>query len=113
VRDHRRARAIINEVLEANPQDHGSRVVLAIALYRAGEWHASIDAISKLNPPNGNDSRAWMVLAMAHWQRGDRQTARRWYDKVIEWMKNQPGDEDLREFRTEAERLGIASSPSP
>jgi tetratricopeptide (TPR) repeat protein len=113
VRDHRRALAIINEVLEANPQDHGSRVVLAIALYRAGQWHASIDAISKLNPPNGNDSRAWMVLAMAHWQRGDRQTARRLYDKVIEWMKNQPGDEDLREFRAEAERLGIASSPSP
>jgi serine/threonine protein kinase len=113
VRDHGRALVIIKKTIEADPQDQEVQLALAIALYRAGELDASIDAIGKMNPPNGWDSRPWFILAMAHWQRGDRETARRWYDKAIEWMKRDPRDEELREFRAEAERLGIATSPSP
>jgi hypothetical protein len=47
---------------------------------------------------------------MAHWQRGERETARRWYDRAVAWMKeNQPRDEELRGFRAEAERLGLST----
>ena len=113
MRDHGRALAMIKEAVEAQPQDLFCRLALAVALYRAGEWDASIDAIGKMNPPNGWDSWPWFILAMAHWQRGDRETARRWYDKAIEWMKRDPRDEELREFRAEAERLGIATVRSP
>jgi hypothetical protein len=43
---------------------------------------------------------------MAHWRLDEREKARQWYDKAVEWMeKNQPNDEDLRRFRTEAEEL--------
>ena len=57
----------------------------------------------------GGDANDWFFLALAHWQRGDKEVARKWYDKAALWMeKNAPKDEELRQFRTEAEeRLGI------
>jgi serine/threonine-protein kinase len=104
---------IIEKALEAEPQNHFFRLALAASLYRAGKWDAAIDALGKLAPPNGVDSWPWFILAMAHWQRGDRDTARRWYDKATDWMKeNQPRDEELRGFRSEAARLGISTATS-
>ena len=46
---------------------------------------------------------------MAHWQLGDKEAARKWYDRAVEWMEtNQPKDEQLRRFRAEAaELLGV------
>ncbi len=113
MRDHERALVIIKKAIAADPQDQEVRLALATALYRAGEWDASINAIGEMNPPNGLNSWTWFILAMAHWQRGEREMARRWYDKAIEWMKNEPRDEDLREIRAEASRLGIATVSSP
>lgn len=43
---------------------------------------------------------------MTHWQLGEKQQAREWYDKAVEWMeKNKPNDEELLRFRAEAEEL--------
>ena len=52
---------------------------------------------------------------MAHWQVGNKEEARRWYDKAVEWMeKNKPDDEELRRFRAEAaELLGIPEKRQP
>lgn len=48
----------------------------------------------------------WFVLTMAHWQLGNKEESRRWYDKAVPWMeKNQAEDEELRRFRAEAEEL--------
>jgi hypothetical protein len=52
---------------------------------------------------------------MAHWQLGDKDQARSWYDKGIAWMdKLLPDNEELIRFRAEAkELLGIKDqSPS-
>jgi len=57
-------------------------------------------------------------LAMAHWQRGDKELARQWYVKACRWMEvhedkfsKEPGyfwDEEFCRFRAEAEEvLGI------
>ena len=56
------------------------------------------------------DATDWFFLAMAHWQLGDKDEARKWYDKAVEWMdKNQPKNEELLRFRAEAaELLGIS-----
>jgi hypothetical protein len=55
---------------------------------------------------NGGDSTDWFFLAMTHWQLGDKDQARKWFDKAVTWMeKNQPGNDKLRRFRTEAEEL--------
>ena len=43
---------------------------------------------------------------MAHWQLGEKQEARRWYDQAVTWIEqNQSTDQELRRFRTEAEEL--------
>jgi hypothetical protein len=62
----------------------------------------------------GGDSADFFFLAMAHWQLGHRDEARKWYVKAIEWMDNYlPGDKALRRFRAEAaELLGIAEPKS-
>ena len=55
---------------------------------------------------NGGDSFDWFFLAMSHWQLGQKDKAREWYDRAAQWMdKNQPTDEELRRFRAEAAEL--------
>jgi hypothetical protein len=52
---------------------------------------------------------------MNEWQLGNRDVARDWYAKAIEWMKQHPqirGGE-LHRFRAEAEELLGAPEPSP
>ncbi|HEY3393267.1 MAG TPA: hypothetical protein VGK58_11210, partial [Lacipirellulaceae bacterium] len=51
----------------------------------------------------------FFVLALAHWQLGHQQQARKWYVQAVEWMeKNNPDREDLQHLRAEAaELLGI------
>ena len=56
--------------------------------------------------PRGGDSAQWFCLAMAHWQLDNKDEARKWYDRAVAWMdKNQPNDEELSRFRTEAAEL--------
>lgn len=47
-----------------------------------------------------------LFLSMAHWQLGDQDEARRWYDKAMEWMtEHKSEDKQLIRFRAEAEAL--------
>ena len=80
---------------------------LGVARYRAGDWKAAIEALTKsMELGNGGDSTDWFFLAMAHWQLGDKTQARSWYDKAVPWMeKNQPKNEELIRFRDEAGAL--------
>jgi hypothetical protein len=63
----------------------------------------------------GGDSQHWFILAMAHWQLGNKAEARTWHDKAVAWMeKNAPKDEKLIRFRAEAaELLGLKEATKP
>jgi tetratricopeptide (TPR) repeat protein len=52
------------------------------------------------------------LLAMVRWKQGQKEDARRLYDKAVKWMdENKPKDETLVLFRAEAaELLGIAKN---
>jgi uncharacterized protein HemY len=80
---------------------------LGAAHYRAGDWKAAVTALEKsMELRKGGDAGDWFFLAMAHWQLGDKEQARQWYDKAVPWMdKNKPQDEELRRFRAEAAAL--------
>ena len=101
-----------------------------MAYYRAGDWKAAIAALEKSMELNkGGDSFDWFFLAMAKWQSGEKDAAREWYDKPVEWMqkdkpeymrgtffirnkyfshKNKPDHEALIRFGSEAaEVLGV------
>ena len=48
----------------------------------------------------------WFFLAMAHWKLGNKDEARAWYDRAVQWMdKNQPKNEELGRFQAEASEL--------
>jgi tetratricopeptide (TPR) repeat protein len=89
---------------------------LGVAQYRAGDWKGALDALGKSMELNqGGDSSDWFFLAMAHWQLGQKEQARTWYDKAIAWMeKHQQQNEELRRFRAEAAALlGIEPMAAP
>ena len=63
----------------------------------------------------GRNSFDDFFLAMAYWQLGDKEQARKWYGQAVAWMKkNRPQDEELCRFRAEAAvLLGIHEPPTP
>jgi WD40 repeat protein len=80
---------------------------LGIAHYRSGDWKDALTTLEKsVELGNGGDSFNGFFLAMTHWRLGNKDEARKWYDKAVEWMaKNKPGDDELRRYRTEAAEL--------
>jgi serine/threonine protein kinase/WD40 repeat protein len=85
---------------------------LGVAHYRAENWQEAIAALNKAEELAPGKYSAWNVffLAMAHWQIGEKEQARKEYRQAAAWMeKNQPRNEELRRFRAEAaELLGVA-----
>ena len=80
---------------------------LGTAQFRAGDWHAAINALDKsIGLRAGGDVADWFFLAMAHWQKGETDKAHSWYDKAVAWMDaKQSKDDELNRFRAEATTL--------
>jgi tetratricopeptide (TPR) repeat protein len=109
-RDPARAVALAKKAVELARKEGASWNTLGVAHYRAGDWKAAVEALTKsMELRKGGDSFDWFFLAMAHWHLGEKDKARKWFDQAAQWMdKNAPHDEELRRFRTEAaELLGI------
>jgi len=111
LRDPERAVALAKEVSESKPDDGELWNTLGIAHYRASNWQFAVNAMVKsMELRNGGDSFGWLYLAMAHWQLGNKDEARRRYDRVVNWMtENKPENEDLTRLHNEAaELLGVS-----
>lgn len=81
---------------------------LGVAQYYAGTWEGAIASLEKAESFAPRSSLAYngFFLAMAHWQLGHQDEARKWYQQSVEWMvKKQPKNEELVRFRAEAEQL--------
>ena len=104
LRDPARAVELAKKAVELKPKEGSCWNTLGVAHYRAGDWGAAVAALEKSGElRQGGDSFDWFFLAMAHWQLGDNEQARNWYDQAVQWMeKNKPEDEELRRFRAEA-----------
>ena len=63
----------------------------------------------------GGDATDWYFVAMAHWQLGRHEEARKWYAKAVEWMnENQSKSDELQRFRVVAtELIGVSDSAPP
>jgi len=74
--------------------------------YRAGNWQLSIESLEKsckLQKGGTGDEYQWIFLAMAQWQLGHKDEARKWYKQSIQSVKIWP--KNLRSVRAEAEEL--------
>jgi serine/threonine protein kinase/tetratricopeptide (TPR) repeat protein len=107
VRNASREVELARKAVELAPKEGNYWNTLGAAFYRAGEWKASIHALeTAMELRNGGDSFDWFFLAMAHWRLGEKDKAREWYDRAVQWMeKNQPKNEELRRFWAEASEL--------
>jgi tetratricopeptide (TPR) repeat protein len=111
LRDPKRAVALAEEAVELAPRSAWSWQILGWARYRTGAWKDSIAALEKSIDlrENGGESFQWFFLAMAHWQVGNKEQARKWYDRAVDWADRiRPADAQLLRFRAEAtELLGL------
>jgi serine/threonine-protein kinase len=107
LRDPARAVALAKKAIVFQPQSGVPWNTLGVALYRAGNGRAAIAALQRsMQLRKGGDSNDWFFLAMAHAQLGEKEEARRWYARAVQWMeKHQPQDVELRGFRAEAAAL--------
>jgi serine/threonine protein kinase/tetratricopeptide (TPR) repeat protein len=106
---------LAERAVAARPGDGSIWNTLGVARYRNHQWKEAIAAFDKsMGLRNGGDAYRWYFLAMCHWQLGEKDEARKWYDKAVEWTeKNQPKNTQLRHFRTEAEELLKAAIKEP
>ncbi len=114
-RDPPKAIKLAKEAVDVLPKQGGLWNTLGVAQYRSGEWRAAVEALNKavqLRGENGTDS---FFIAMAYWQQGDKQEARKWNNQAVAWMeKHQPQNKELRRIRAEAAALlGIVEQPQP
>jgi tetratricopeptide (TPR) repeat protein len=105
--DRQLALRLAKRAVELAPQSGDYWNTLGLAHYRAGGWKAAIEAVEKsIQLRAGGHPSDWVFLALAWWQKGDRDKARSWYDKAVQGMEqNKSQDEDLRRFRDEAAAL--------
>jgi serine/threonine protein kinase/Flp pilus assembly protein TadD len=106
-RDAGKAVEFAKKAVELKPTEGDNWNTLGAAHYRAGESKLAVEALNKsMSLRKGGDSTDWFFLAMAHWRLGEKDKARQWYEKAVQWMeKNNPQDDELRRFRAEAEEL--------
>jgi eukaryotic-like serine/threonine-protein kinase len=108
-RDPARALASARKAVELDPPRGAYWNTLGVAHVRAGHWREAVAAFEKSMKLGGGDSFDWFFLAMAQWQLGNREEARKWYGRALEWMaQHQPNHPELRRFRSEAAQvLGV------
>jgi tetratricopeptide (TPR) repeat protein len=83
---------------------------LGTARYRTGDWPGAIadleKAIGLRAPEVPINAAEGFFLAMAHWQRGDKDRARQWFARSVKWMDNGLTENaELKRFRAEAAAL--------
>jgi serine/threonine protein kinase len=105
--DPTRAAALMEQQLVQNPDDFIPHRVLGIARYRSGAWNDAIDSLKRsVALRSGTDGVSGFFLAMSYWQLDEKDEAARWYEKDIEWMKQNPlGHPTPQKILREAERL--------
>jgi serine/threonine protein kinase/Flp pilus assembly protein TadD len=100
------------ELDSSNPFSFNS---LGVAHYRNGDYKAAIAALERsIELRKGDVSGGGFFLAMSHWQLGNKDEARRCYEKAVQQIGEPPdahdatSDEELTRFRSEAaEVLGV------
>jgi serine/threonine-protein kinase len=101
------------KAVELDPTDGNFANTLALAEYRSGHWAESIAAAERsIERIKEVDASNWFFLAMAHWKKGEKDGAGKWFDKAVAWTREKdPKNAELRRFWTEAAEL--LSLPGP
>jgi tetratricopeptide (TPR) repeat protein len=107
LRDATQAVRLAKKAVAALPESADYRNTLGVAHYRKGDDKAAVAELeTAMRLRAGGNSWDWFFLAMAHGRLGDRDEARTWFDRAVQWMdRHAPHDDQLRRFRAEAEAI--------
>jgi tetratricopeptide (TPR) repeat protein len=107
LRDAARAVRLAKKAVTAQPESANYRNTLGVAYYLNGDDRAAVAELeTAMRMQAGGDSFDWFFLAMAHTRLGDRNQARTWFDRAVQWMdRHLPHDGELCRFRAEAEAM--------
>ena len=73
--------------------------------YANGQFDEAIEAFGKaFELGSGGAVSEWLLRAMAHWQLGQKDEARKWYEQAVAWMKDNKPDKELTRFRARSGR---------
>jgi tetratricopeptide (TPR) repeat protein len=96
------------KAVAAMPNERHFWNTLGLAHLRAGHWKAAVEALERsIRLHNqGGDASDRLLMAMAWWNRGDKERAIDWYNRAVDWMSRNPThDPDVSTLRDEAEAL--------
>jgi serine/threonine protein kinase/WD40 repeat protein len=109
LRDPDRAVELAQKAVDLCPKQAMYWNTLGVAHYRAGHWKDAITALTKsmeLRKGAMESSFGTFSLAMAHWRLDEKEMARQWYDRAVQWMEMIGShNNELRLLRAEAEEL--------
>jgi tetratricopeptide (TPR) repeat protein len=107
LRDAALAVQLAKKAVTARPESANYKSTLGVAHYRNGDDKAAVAELeTAMSLQAGGSSFDWFFLAMARWRLGDRDAARTWFDRAVQWMdRHKPHTEELRRFRAEAEAV--------
>jgi tetratricopeptide (TPR) repeat protein len=106
LRDAALAVQLAQKAVAGNQHSGDYKNTLGVALYRNGDNKAAIQELqASMTQRGGGDSYDWFFLAMAHWRLGDRDDARMWFDRAVQWMDSHEPNGEFRRFRAEAADL--------
>jgi serine/threonine protein kinase len=101
-----RAVATAQRAIELSPNFATAWRTLGAAQYRAGDWESAVKSLEKSIELRTTTRNPPFFLAMAYWQLGDKDTARKWFDRGSKWIEQHlPRDPELEPIRTEAANL--------
>jgi hypothetical protein len=108
----RRAVEIAEGLVRKNSDCVQYRSLLGEALVRAGDWQRGREPLESVIRGHGDD---WLFLAMALRNRGEADTARRWYRKAAAMLDGAAigRDPKLRALRSEVAALLGEAAPRP
>jgi serine/threonine protein kinase/tetratricopeptide (TPR) repeat protein len=120
LRDSRRAVEFARKAVARAPQRGDYLGTLGAACYRAGDVGEAVKALEKaVDLPHGGAGTDWFFLSLAHAKKGNREGARKCYQKAVEWtQRHKPGFLEYRLVCDEAatalgEKSHRAGSPQP
>ncbi len=95
------------KAVELAPKAGDKFNTLALAEYRSGHWTESLAASQRsLALQGGGYAADWFLLALAHWQKGEKDQARTCFDKAVASTKTKaPANKELLQFWAEAAEL--------
>jgi tetratricopeptide (TPR) repeat protein len=113
-RDPAQAVQLAQQAVELAPKEANYWKTLGVARYRAGDCKAALAALDRSRElRQGGDAFDHFFLAMACWQIGQKEDAKKWYHQAVGWLEknsrapalNPQSTEELRRLRAEAEEL--------